>query len=252
MASVAIVAAPVEKRTDATPTLSAAVAVRTMVCPGDAVSGAVSETVGGSASGAAMTVMVALADPLLLLGSVAVARTAIFVPGAATVGMEIVRWYGAGGDEGLALSMVNVSDAMPTLSTASAVTTTCSPGRACDGATRVTDGGARSTAGPTVTDDVAVCDAPFVSVTVSVIVNGRASFHVCTGAGLVASLPSPKLHAYVSASPSGSLEPRPESATPAPTVPTYGPPGRAVGARFDGGGGAPGFTVTLTVATVVS
>ena len=97
--------------------------------------------------------------------------------------------------DGFALSTVNVSDAMPTLSTASAVTITWSPGNACDGATSVTDGGARSSAGPTVTDEAAVCDAPFVSVTVSEIVNARASFHAWIGAGPMPCVPSPKSHA---------------------------------------------------------
>ena len=89
--SVAIVAPSLMNRTDATPALSPAVALRTIVCPGDAVSGPLSVTVGGAVSGTAMTVITALALPLLLLGSIAVARTVIFVPGDATLGMATSR-----------------------------------------------------------------------------------------------------------------------------------------------------------------
>src|SRR5207247_3247519 len=45
-------------------------------------------------------------------------------------------------------------------------------------------------------------------------------------------LPSPKVQAYVRASPSGSDEPLPSKLTAAPSAPEYGPPGAAVGVRF--------------------
>src|SRR2546428_9819041 len=45
-------------------------------------------------------------------------------------------------------------------------------------------------------------------------------------------IPSPKSHAYVSGSPSGSDEPVPSKVTGAPTIDEYGPSGFAVGQRF--------------------
>src|SRR5690606_22279941 len=51
------------------------------------------------------------------------------------------------------------------------------------------------------------------------------------------------VHAYVSASPSGSLEPEPSSTTVSPTAAVTSEPASAIGAPFAGGGGGGGFGV---------
>jgi hypothetical protein len=61
------------------------------VVPGAASAGAFNVTVGFSVSGRALIVSVAAAEPVLPLGSVAVAVTTISVPGEATDGTTIDR-----------------------------------------------------------------------------------------------------------------------------------------------------------------
>ncbi len=73
-------------------------------------------------------------------------------------------------------------------------------------------------------------------------------------------MPSPKSHAYVRGSPSGSDEPVPLKFTGMPTVPLYGPSALATGGRFCGAVtvmlkdfslNSPPVSVTRTVAEAV-
>src|SRR4051794_4673970 len=62
------------------------------------------------------------------------------------------------------------------------------------------------------------------SFTGSVTVNEPVDVYACVGAGPLPVDPSPKLHAYVSASPSGSEDADPLNAMAWPRTPVYGPP----------------------------
>ena len=62
--------------------------------------------------------------------------------------------------------------------------------------------------------------------------------------------PSPKFHLYVTAPPSGSLEPADEKLTVAPTIAEYGPFAIATGGCFTGGAGVAGAVIDAVVCTV--
>ena len=78
--------------------------------------------------------------------------------------------------------------------------------------------------------------APRASVTVSVPVWEPLSAYVWLGLTPVPVVPSPKLHPWAMASPSGSEDPLPSKPTAVPSTPVYGPPGAAVGAWLVAGG----------------
>src|SRR5581483_4738515 len=81
-----------------------------------------------------------------------------------------------------------------------------------------------------VTLAFAVAVPPLPSLTVSLAVNVPRLVYACVGpAPFTVGVPSPKSHVYVSASPSGSLEPALVNVTAWLRTDVYGPPALAVG-----------------------
>src|SRR4051812_17662951 len=113
------------RTTEATSTLSDAVAVTCRTVPGAACNGALTLTTGFSVSGTPTIVTVAEAVPRLPAASRAVASTCTIVPGAIRSGTLTIRAYGeVGNSTGSVPLTVKVTDWTPTLSDASAVIVT--------------------------------------------------------------------------------------------------------------------------------
>ena len=80
---------------------------------------------------------------------------------------------------------------------------------------------------------VAVFVPPRPSETVNATENVPDVLYAWLGVAPVAVVPSPKSQAKLRVSLSGSLEPAPLNEMACPTSPPYGPPGLAVGGRFN-------------------
>src|SRR5215208_7318868 len=90
-----------------------------------------------------------------------------------------------------------------------------------------------------------VCDeavAPDASLTVSVTAYTPSSRYTLLGLAAEEVVPSPKFQLYDRVWPFGSLDPRLENATAAPSLPAYGPFAAATGGSFE--------TVTVTLLDV--
>ncbi len=235
--------------TSATPLSSLTRAESSTGEPGAEVGGASSSTAGGVVSGTALTVTAASAEALLPAASKAAAFTTTCWSGAATAGSVTCRSYGAAAtSSGAPASTVKRTTLTPTLSEALAVKVTVVPGSACAGPVSVITGGVLSEAGSMTIERVAVPGAPWGSLTVSATVKVPASGYVNEGVDDEALLPAtPKSHAYVSGSLSGSADPRPSNETATPTVPRVAPVMTAVGGRLAGG-----VAQTVTVCDAVA